>query len=111
MPTAQSPRGRGRKTQAERQNYTTRRAKLTGGKNATSHRSRWTIDDARTALDLSLSVPEIALRLGRTASAVEGLRAKWRSGALPLALADQLPPYRPAGTNHRTVPGAVAGDD
>jgi hypothetical protein len=94
MPTEQSPRGRGRKTQTERQAYTRRRAQRTASE-ATSHRSRWTIDDARTALDVTMSVPEIALRLGRTASAVEGLRAKWRSGALPSALADQLPPYRP----------------
>lgn len=95
MPTEQPSRGRGRKTQTERQAYTRSRAKRTASK-ATSHRNPWTIDDARTALDLTLPVPEIALRLGRTAAAVEGLRAKWRSGALPLALADQLPPYRPA---------------
>lgn len=94
MPSDQAPRGRGRKTQTQRQAYTRRRAQRTAGE-ATSHRSRWTIDDARTALDVTMSVPEIALRLGRTASAVEGLRAKWRSGALPSALGDQLPPYRP----------------
>jgi hypothetical protein len=114
MPTEQPSRSRGRKTPAERQSYTLRRAERTAGKKgekATSHRSRWTIDDARTALDLSLSVPEIALRLGRTASAVEGLRAKWRSGALPLALADQLPPYRPADAHHSTHPGLEAGDE
>lgn len=90
-PTARS----GRKTRAERRAYTRRRAARTASA-ASHHRSRWTIDDARTALDLTLPVPQVALRLGRTASAVEGLRAKWRSGALPLALADQLPPYRPA---------------
>ena len=89
---------RGRKTRAERQSYTRRRAARTAG-DASRHRNRWTIDDARTALDLALPVPEAALLLGRTASAVEGLRAKWRSGALPPALADQLPPYRAAAAD------------
>lgn len=110
MSTEQSPRDRGRKTQAERQAYTRRRAQRTAGE-ASSHRNRWTIDDARTALDVTMSVPEVALRLGRTASAVEGLRAKWRSGALPVALADQLPPYRPADGGLRIDPDLEAGDD
>jgi len=97
MTSAQPPAGRGRKSRSERQAYTRRRAERTAGE-ATRHRNRWTIDDARTALDLSLSlsVPEVALRLGRTAAAVEGLRAKWRNGALSSSLADQLPPYRAA---------------
>ncbi len=110
MPTPQPPHGRGRKTQTERAAYTRNRAKRTAGK-ATSHRSRWTIDDARTALDLSLSVPEVALRLGRTAAAVEGLRAKWRGGALPLALADQLPPYRAADASSISHVDKEIGDD
>ncbi|OBK33745.1 hypothetical protein A5658_12915 [Mycobacterium sp. 1245111.1] len=90
---ASAPRAtRGRKSRAERQAYTRRRAARTAS--AGRHRRRWTIDDARTALDTGLSVPEAALRLSRTAAAVEGLRAKWRRGSLPAALADQLPPYQ-----------------
>ncbi len=102
---------RGRKTRAERQAYTRRRAARTA-REASRHRSRWTIDDARLALDLTLSVPQVALRLGRTAAAVEGLRAKWRSGALPPALADQLPPYRPtsAGDAPTTARDVVEGE-
>ncbi len=91
---------RSRKSRSERQAYTARRAARTTAA-ADRHRSRWSIDDARAALDISVAVPEVALRLGRTAAAVEGLRAKWRSGALPAALADQLPPYRPTGKGGR----------
>lgn len=108
MPAKQPSRGR--KTRTERQAYTRRRAQRTAGE-ATSHRNRWSIDDARTALDVTLAVPEVALLLGRTASAVEGLRAKWRSGALPPALADQLPPYRPADADPISHPHTEDGDD
>lgn len=82
-----------RRSRAQRQAYTRRRAERTKA-SAVRNGARWTIDDARAALDTAVPVPELALRLGRTASAVEGLRAKWRNGTLPSALADQLPVYR-----------------
>lgn len=78
------------KTRAERTAYTRRRAIRTA--DAGRHGSRWSIEDALTAVDPTLSVPEAALKLGRTAAAVEGLRAKWRAGKLSSALTDQLPP-------------------
>lgn len=81
---------RRRKSNAERRSYTRRRAERTA--NAAHHRHRWTIDDAKTALDLTMTVPDAALQLGRTAAAIEGLRVKWRQGKLPTGLADQLPP-------------------
>lgn len=89
---------RPRKTRDERQRYTQRRAERTGGTGDRQWR-RWTISDARIALDPSLSVPDVAIRLGRTASAVEGLRAKWRAGRLPEALATQLPLPPPPSKN------------
>jgi hypothetical protein len=60
-------------------------------------RRPWSIPDAQIALDLSLTVVEAALRTGRTASAVESLRSRWRAGKLPAALATRLPaaPTRP----------------
>ncbi|ORW08041.1 MULTISPECIES: hypothetical protein [Mycolicibacter] len=85
-----APRSTTGKSRAERAAYTQRRAERTA--KAPMKGSRWSIDDARTALDTSLSVPEVALMLGRTAAAVEGLRARWRAGELSSALADQLPP-------------------
>ena len=82
---------RQKRSQEERRRYTERRAERTA---ATAARggARWTISDARVALDQSLSVPEAALRVGRTATAVEVLRAKWRRGQLASALAAQVPP-------------------
>lgn len=81
---------------AERRSYTLRRAERTA---ATADRggARWTIAEARVALDLSLSVPDAALQVGRTATAVENLRRKWRRGQLADGLTDQLPPA-PAST-------------
>lgn len=80
-----------RRTKDERRRYTARRAERTAT-SADKHGARWTIDDARVALDLSLSVPDAALQIGRTAAAVEVLRAKWRRGQLPAGLAQQVPP-------------------
>ncbi|MUL61005.1 hypothetical protein B5P44_00195 [Mycobacterium sp. CBMA 213] len=91
---------RPRKTRNERQRYTQRRAERTGRTGDRQWR-RWTISDARIALDPSLSVPDVAIQLGRTASAVEGLRAKWRAGRLPEALATQLPPPPRSAKNPR----------
>lgn len=64
-------------------------------------RRPWSIPDARVALDVSLTVPQAALRVGRTASAVESLRRRWRLGRLPDALSAHLPPPPPTpqGTN------------
>ncbi|MDM3927793.1 hypothetical protein CKJ76_24145 [Mycobacterium avium] len=81
--------GRRRKSRGERRSYTRRRAQRTA--NASRHGARWSIDDAKAALDLTRTVPELALQLGRTAAAVEGLRAKWRQGQLPQGLADYVP--------------------
>lgn len=56
-----------------------------------AQRRPWSIPDARVALDVSLTVPQAALRVGRTASAVESLRRRWRLGRLPDALSAHLP--------------------
>lgn len=79
------------KSPAERAAYTRRRAIRTADA-AVRHGARWSIGDALTAIDPTLTVPEAAVRLGRTAAAVEGLRAKWRAGQLSAALTDHLPP-------------------
>lgn len=80
-----------KRSRVERRNYTVRRAERTAS-TAVLRGARWSIPDARVALDLSLSVPEAALRVGRTATAVENLRRKWRRGQLAAGLADQMPP-------------------
>lgn len=73
--------------------YIERRATRTAGSSRGRKQKRraWTISEAKTAVDLSLTVPEAALQIGRTASAVESLRKRWRRGALPAALAMQIP--------------------
>lgn len=85
-----------RRSAAERRRYSANRAKRTAG--GEKHRTPWTIPDARTALDPALTVTQAAVKVGRTATAVERLRAKWRSGQLPVGLTDQMPPP-PAGTS------------
>ncbi len=85
---ADSPRSR---SKSERRRYTERRAERTAA-GANKRGAPWTIADARVALDLSLSVTDAALEIGRTATAVEGLRAKWRRGELAAGLAQQVPP-------------------
>jgi hypothetical protein len=79
----------------QRREYYQRRAGRTAGGQA--HRRRWTIPEARVALDGRLSVPQAARQLGRTAGAVQHLRQRWRAGTLPRGLADQVPrpPQRP----------------
>ncbi len=59
---------------------------------SSARRRPWSIPDARVALDVTLTVPQAALQVGRTASAVESLRRRWRLGRLPDALAAHLPP-------------------
>ncbi|MBE5477708.1 hypothetical protein E3G68_005041 [Mycobacteroides abscessus] len=86
-----------KRSSAERRSYTSRRAERTAS-TARKTRTRWTITDARVALDLSLSVPEAAIQVGRTATAVENLRRKWRLGQLAAGLADQVPPPPRAST-------------
>jgi hypothetical protein len=78
----------------ERRRYIERRAQRTAvrGKAKKTGRRPWAIDEAKTALDLSLTVPEAALKVARTASAVESLRLRWRAGRLPAALAAHIPP-------------------
>ena len=80
-----------KRTPSQRRSYTSRRAERTAS-TAHNKKMRWTITDARVALDPTLSVPEAALRVGRTAAAVENLRRKWRLGKLAAGLADQVPP-------------------
>ncbi|CAN3132296.1 hypothetical protein ACNUDN_30675 [Mycobacterium sp. smrl_JER01] len=80
-----------KRSRIERRNYSVRRAERTAS-TAVRRGQRWSIPDARIALDLSLSVPEAALQVGRTAAAVENLRRKWRLGQLASGLADQVPP-------------------
>jgi len=77
--------------------YLARRAERTAPPTEGTARRPWSIPDAKVALDQSLTVVEAALRIGRTASAVESLRSRWRAGKLPLALAVRLPaaPDRP----------------
>lgn len=92
----------GRKqSKSDRQRYTARRAERTAS-TADKAGTRWTIVDARTALNTGLTVTEAALKIGRTATAVQVLRAKWREGRLPAGLVDQVPP--PPGPP-RLVPG------
>lgn len=79
----------------ERRRYVERRAQRTAiAARKKKGRRLWTIDEAKTALDPSLTVPEAALQVGRTASAVESLRLRWRNGRLPDALAAHIPPPR-----------------
>lgn len=79
----------------ERRRYIEKRAVRTAVTARTKKKRRlWTIDEAKTALDLSLTVPEAALEVGRTASAVESLRLRWRKGRLPEALDVHIPPPR-----------------
>ncbi len=77
--------------------YMARRAARTAVPAGESPRRPWSIPDGKVALDLSLTVVEAALQIGRTASAVESFRSRWRAGKLPAALADRLPtaPARP----------------
>lgn len=77
----------------ERRRYVERRAARTAvSAPAKNTKKPWNIDEAKTALDRSLTVPEAALLVGRTASAVESLRLRWRKGRLPEALAIHIPP-------------------
>jgi len=71
--------------------YLTRRAARTTPPAGESARRPWSIPDAKIAIDPSLTVVEAALQIGRTASAVESLRSRWRAGKLPAALAARLP--------------------
>lgn len=87
-PMAENP---SKRSKEERRRYSQRRAQRTAA-SADKQGTRWTIGDARTALDLSLTVTEAAATVGRTAVAVELLRAKWRRGELATAIAAQVPP-------------------
>jgi len=80
-----------------RRRYVARRAARTAPASPESAARSWSIPDARVAIDSSLTVVEAALQCGRTASAVESLRSRWRAGKLPAALAARLPaaPVRP----------------
>ncbi|WP_084020231.1 hypothetical protein [Mycobacterium avium] len=89
-----------RRSAAERRRYTKNRAQRTAG--GDKQRTPWSIEDARAALDESMTVTEAALAVGRTAVAVERLRAKWRSGRLPAGLANQVPPPPARTTQPRT---------
>ena len=82
--------------------YLARRAARTAPPTEQSARRPWSIPDAKIAIDPSLTVVEAALQIGRTASAVESLRSRWRAGKLPAALAARLPaaPTRPAKGYH-----------
>ncbi|MFV8227262.1 hypothetical protein ACNQRL_00140 [Mycolicibacterium fortuitum] len=79
----------------QRREYHQRRTTRTAG--GQEHGRRWTVADARIALNTGLTVPEAARQLSRSASAVESLRKRWRNGTLPIGLADQVPrpPKRP----------------
>lgn len=79
----------------ERRRYVERRAaRTTVAGHTPKVKKPWGVDEAKTALDLSLTVPEAALKIGRTASAVESLRLRWRKGRLPDLLTMHIPPPR-----------------
>jgi len=84
--------------------YLARRSARTAPPAGESARRPWSIPDAKIAIDPSLTVVEAAMQIGRTASAVESLRSRWRAGKLPAALAARLPaaPDRPT-EGHRHV--------
>lgn len=84
--------------------YLARRAARTAPPAGELARRPWSIPEAQVALDLSITVVEAAKQIGRTASAVESLRSRWRAGKLPAALAARLPasPDRPT-KGHRHV--------
>lgn len=77
--------------------YIRNRAARTASDNS-ARRRPWSIPDARVALDVTLTVPQAALQVGRTASAVESLRRRWRLGRLPDALAAHLAPPGAGGS-------------
>lgn len=77
----------------QRRRYNERVAKRTAATARATGQS-WNIEDARTALDTSLTVPQAALKTGRTAKSVESLRHRWRAGKLPAWLQDHLPMYK-----------------
>jgi hypothetical protein len=81
----------GKRSKEERRRYSQRRRERTAA-SAEKSGTRWTIGDARVALDLSLTVTQAAVKVGRTAVAVELLRAKWRRGQLAAGIAAQVPP-------------------
>lgn len=74
-----------------RRRYIERRAARTAPEDPEKSDSPWTVTEARIALDPTLTVPEAATQISRTASAVESLRARWRAGRLPAALEHQVP--------------------
>lgn len=84
----------------ERRRYVERRAaRTTVPGRAKNVKKPWSVDEAKVALDLSLTVPEAALKVGRTASAVESLRLRWRQGRLPDVLTMHTPPPRKDSAN------------
>lgn len=91
-----SPEDSEERKRRERRRYLNSRAQRTavqgGAGKKKSARRPWGIDEARTALNVKLTVPEAAVKINRTASAVEELRKRWRAGRLPASLADQIPP-------------------
>lgn len=79
----------------ERRRYIEGRAARTAVPGRTKNvKKPWTVDEAKIALNLSLTVPQAALQIGRTASAVESLRQRWRKGRLPDALSVHIPAPR-----------------
>lgn len=79
----------------ERRRYVERRAARTAVDGRPPKTKKpWSVDEAKIALDLTLTVPQAALKTGRTASAVESLRLRWRKGRLPDLLTMHIPPPR-----------------
>jgi hypothetical protein len=84
-----------RRLRQRREYHQRRNLRTSGGQ---EHGRQWTIAAARIALDIRRTVPDAAIELGRSASAVESLRRRWRNGRLPAGLIDQVPrPPRPDG--------------
>lgn len=95
LPDAHSATERRRQ---QRRDYHQRRTRQTPA--GSGHGQRWTIAEARMALNTELTVPQAAAAVERSANAVESLRRRWRTGRLPATLADQVPrpPAEPAAT-------------
>lgn len=91
VPAVETPEERRRR---KRREYHARRARAIAG--GPDHGQRWTVSDARTALDTTLSVADAAVKVGRSANAVESLRRRWRTGRLPAGIAVHMPDPPPA---------------
>lgn len=92
----------------QRREYHARRTRAIAA--GPEHAKPWNVGDARVALDTSLTVPQAAEKVGRSANAVESLRRRWRAGRLPIGLSAHIPdPPRPdTGLRASDQPGSTS---